>query len=59
MGAFHDRFGIEHGSGDVEISAADASSLFRWADPEIPPGWHAVKVPEGNPETATIVNVRK
>jgi hypothetical protein len=59
VGAFHDRFGIEHGVGDIEISAADASSLFRWADPEIPPGWHAVKVPEGSAETAMIVNVRK
>ena len=57
VGAFHDRFGIEHGPGDIEISAADASSLFRWTDPEIPAGWHAVKVPEG--ENATLVNVRK
>lgn len=55
---FHDRFGIEHGPGDIQVSAADASTLFRWVEPQLPEGWHAVKVAEGA-EAGTIVNVRK
>jgi hypothetical protein len=59
LGAYwHDRFGIEHGPGNIELSPADAARLFRWVDPALPVGWHGVtgRPSDGKP---TIVNVRK
>lgn len=38
---WHDRFGIEHGPGDITLSPADAQRVFEWATPELPKGWHA------------------
>jgi len=55
---WHDRFGIEHGPGNVELSPADAAWLFKWTDPEVPPGWHAVTGAE-KAEGVPVVNVRK
>lgn len=53
----HDRFGIEHTDGDIELSPADGAHLFRWAGPAVPPSWHSVSV---DPASETlIVNVRK
>lgn len=58
VGAYwHDRFGIEHGPGNLELSPADAARLFQWATPPLPTGWHAVRFSKGSPRT--IVNVRK
>lgn len=59
FGAYwHDRFGIEHGPGNIELSPSDAARLFRWVDPALPDGWHGVsgKPRDGKP---TIVDVRK
>jgi hypothetical protein len=59
VGAYwHDRFGIEHGPGNIELSPADAARLFRWAQPGLPEGWHGItdKPKTGHP---TIVLVRK
>lgn len=59
LGAYwHDRFGIEHGPGNVELSPADAAWVFRFAAPALPDGWHgaASRLSAENP---TIVNVRK
>ena len=39
---WHNRFGIEHGPGNVQLSPADAHWLFHWAGPAVPKGWHAV-----------------
>ena len=57
FGAYwHDRFGIEHGPGNIEVSPTDAAWLFRFATPALPEGWHGA----ASGETAqTIVNVRK
>ena len=53
----HDRFGIEHTDGDIEVSPADGAYLFAWATPNVPSGWHGVAV---DPATETlVVNVRK
>jgi hypothetical protein len=53
----HDRFGIEHTDGDVEVSPGDGAHLFRWATPSVPSGWHGVAI---DPASETlIVNVRK
>ena len=59
VGAYwHDRFGIEHGPGNIELSPVDAGWLFHWMEPEVPAGWHAVtETPKG--EGVPIVNVRK
>jgi hypothetical protein len=38
---WHDRFGIEHGSGGVELSPKDAVRIFQWATPSLPEGWHS------------------
>ncbi|HVW25083.1 MAG TPA: L,D-transpeptidase [Polyangiaceae bacterium] len=59
LGAYwHDRFGIEHGPGNVELSPADAAWIFRFLGPEVPEGWHGAtdKLQNGKP---AIVNIRK
>jgi hypothetical protein len=54
---WHNRFGIEHGPGNVQLSPADARWIWLWSTPEVPEGWHAVvDIPETE---ALIVNVRK
>ncbi len=51
-GAFwHNRFGIEHGDGNLQLAPADARWLFQWVTPEVPSGWHGVIVQSG--DTAT------
>ncbi|MFO0566629.1 MAG: L,D-transpeptidase [Polyangiaceae bacterium] len=39
---WHDRFGIENGQGQIQLSPADALRVWHWADPAIPDGWHGV-----------------
>src|SRR5690606_6840234 len=39
---WHNRFGIEHGPGNVQLAPADAQWLFHWAGPALPKGWHSV-----------------
>jgi hypothetical protein len=42
-GAFwHDSFGQRLSHGCINLSMADAESLFHWAEPPLPPGWHSV-----------------
>lgn len=55
---WHDRFGIEHGPGNLQFSPADARHLFSWAGPSIPSGWHAAFT-SSEDDGATIVNIRK
>lgn len=58
VGAYwHDRFGIEHGPGNVEVSPPDAARLFQFAEPELPEGWHAVRPPA--PTNPLRVVIRK
>jgi hypothetical protein len=54
---WHDRFGIEHGPGNVQLSPADAAQVWRWAGPALPTGWHGVASDRANPET--MVNIRR
>jgi hypothetical protein len=55
---WHDRFGIEHGLGSIQLAPADAAWLWAWSDPSLPEAWHGVSQPaEG--KTATLVLVRK
>lgn len=39
---WHDDFGHLHSHGCVNLAPRDAAWLFRWSDPRIPEGWHAV-----------------
>ncbi len=42
-GAFwHDSFGNVRSHGCVNMSPEDARTLFHWADPQLPGGWHGV-----------------
>lgn len=53
---WHNRFGIEHGPGDVTLAPEDAQRLFDWSTPALPKAWHSVTAPETD---KTIVLVRK
>lgn len=53
---WHDRFGIEHGPGNIQLAPADAAFVWHWAGPAVPEGWHGAAA---DPAQATIVNVRK
>lgn len=44
---WHDDFGRTHSHGCINLSPADAAWLFRWTDPRIPAGWHAVMALDG------------
>ncbi len=52
----NDRFGIEHGPGNVQLSPGDARRVWSWVDPELPAGWHGVL---GAGPQPTLVVVRK
>ncbi len=52
----HDRFGIEHTDGNIELSPKDGRHLFNWSSPQIPEGWHGVVVDPA--EETTIVQIR-
>jgi lipoprotein-anchoring transpeptidase ErfK/SrfK len=44
-GAFwHDRFGLDHGLGHVQLAPKDAAYLWHWVGAPVPEGWHAVVV---------------
>lgn len=53
---WHDRFGIEHGAGSLQLSPSDAARVFGFIGPELPKGWHAVSSP---PEQAARVVLRR
>ncbi|HLV21385.1 MAG TPA: L,D-transpeptidase [Polyangiaceae bacterium] len=55
---WHDRFGIEHSQGSIELSPADARRLWEWVDPALPEGWHGVTQPPADGKR-TLVVVRK
>ncbi|GAB4444328.1 MAG: hypothetical protein Kow0031_26760 [Anaerolineae bacterium] len=46
---WHDRFGIKHSHGCVNLSPADARWLYQWATPSGDAGWQLAT--EGNPGT--------
>ena len=50
---WHDDFGHLHSHGCVNLAPRDAAWLFRWTDPRVPDGWHAVMTKSGG----TIVYV--
>ncbi|HWZ89978.1 MAG TPA: L,D-transpeptidase, partial [Polyangiaceae bacterium] len=55
---WHDRFGVDHGPGAIELSPADAERVYQWALPQIPEGWHGLVAPLESAEKTRIV-IRK
>jgi len=55
---WHDRFGVDHGSGAIELSPADAERVYQWATPQIPEGWHGLAAPLADGDKTRIV-IRK
>ena len=52
---WHDRFGIEHGSGNLALSPADAARVFQLALPELPSGWHAIATRANDAVTPVVI----
>lgn len=51
----HDRFGIEHTDGDLEVSPADGAYLFGWTTPTLPENWHGIALGPGDSPTHVVV----
>jgi hypothetical protein len=55
-GAYHhDRFGIDHGPGAVQLSPRDAVRLFQWVTPGLPEGWHSKRRDEKDEKTLFVL----
>jgi hypothetical protein len=54
---WHDRFGVEHGPGALELAPADAVRLWQWITPSVPEGWHGREAT--STEGKTLVVLRK
>jgi hypothetical protein len=56
-GAFwHDSFGNMRSHGCVNLSPEDARTLFGWADPPLPAGWHGVFSKDENNGSRVVVH---
>jgi len=52
---WHDRFGVEHGPGGIELSPNDAVRIFQWATPSVPDGWHSSTRLANEPKTLVVL----
>jgi hypothetical protein len=52
---WHDRFGVEHGPGALELSPADAVRLWQWITPNVPEGWHGRETATNEPKTLVVL----
>lgn len=55
---WHDRFGVDHGPGSIELSPADAERVYQWVTPSLPEGWHGLAAPLAASEKTRVV-IRK
>jgi len=55
---WHDRFGVDHGAGAIELSPVDAERVYQWVTPELPEGWHGLSASLPDGEKTKIV-IRK
>jgi hypothetical protein len=56
-GAFwHDAFGNMRSHGCVNMSPEDARTLFGWAEPQLPAGWHGVFSKDENSGSRVVVH---
>ena len=51
---WHDVFGIARSHGCINLAPADSLRVFKWTEPNVPTGWHGVRV--GNKGTVVIVH---
>ncbi len=54
---WHDRFGMPHSHGCINLAPRDAKWLFEWSPPSLPPGWRARLPAPGEP--SLVVRVRR
>ncbi len=52
---WHERFGVEHGPGAIQLAPADAARLFQWLTPSVPEGWHSASTLRGEPKTLVVI----
>jgi hypothetical protein len=56
-GAFwHANFGHNMSHGCVNLAPADARTLFNWAEPRLPEGWHGVFASDARPGTRIVIH---
>ena len=55
---WHDRFGVDHGAGAIELSPSDAERVYQWVTPQIPEGWHGLEAAPSDGDKTRIV-IRK
>ena len=62
---WHDEWGVGKSGGCVNLAPIDARRLFKWSEPQLPAGWHAVQLVTGYAgakeeyDRATLVYVHK
>ena len=49
-----DVFGLARSHGCVNLAPVDGQKLYRWTDPQVPPGWHSVET-QGDKGGTTVV----
>jgi hypothetical protein len=52
---WHDRFGVDHGAGAIELSPTDAARVYQWVTPQVPEGWHGLAAPLADGDKTRIV----
>ena len=52
---WHDSFGRPRSHGCINLTPADAKRLFAWMDPQLPPGWYAVKMHKQHAPSTKII----
>ena len=51
---WHNRFGIEHGLGNIQLSPQDAHQVWAWASPSLPENWHGIR-DDGKEKTRVVI----
>lgn len=52
---WHDVFGKQRSHGCVNLSPIDAHRVFKWTEPAIPDGWHAINTGEDFGKGTTVI----
>jgi hypothetical protein len=55
---WHSRFGLPHGTGNLQLSPSDAARVFQWVQPQLPEGWHGAQA-DADGATRTPVFIHK
>lgn len=52
---WHERFGIDHGPGNLQLSPEDAAFVWKWVDVEVPEGWHGATAQNAEGKGTTVL----